>query len=286
MKKLLNSIWNEFIYGGHVLALGAANIVFTSSVLLNSKITWDFLIIVYLGVYLVYLYNRYHEIDKDSLTNSQSVNHFKKYYKFSPLIVIACFIIIFAIQIYFRKELAALTSALMLALGIFYSLYLKKITKKIFAFKSIFVPLMWASLMLLWAIYYSFWPNHGLILVFIFIYLRIFTGVTFCDIKDIESDRIEGLKTFPIILGKNKTLLFLNIINILSLMPLILGVYLNLFPSFSLILSFTSIYAYYYINKLKNDNINISNFTQKVNYNENPLWLVYILIGLLLNKLL
>jgi 4-hydroxybenzoate polyprenyltransferase len=286
MRKILNAIWREYVYGGHVLALGAVSIVFTSSILLGIKITWDFLLIVYLGVYLVYLYNRYYEIEKDSLTNLQSVNYFKKYAKFSPLIIILCVFIIFLIQIYLKKNLTICISAVMLFLGLSYSIYFKKLTKKILAFKSLFVPLMWASLVLFLFIYYQKTPNFSFLIISIFIFLRLLIGTSFADIKDIESDKEDGLKTFPIIFGKDKVFIFLNVLNILAIFPILLGVYLKLLPNLALCLLLTSAFKYYCIIKTKKRGANIADITRKFDYQENVLWSIYLLIDFLIVKLL
>lgn len=286
IKKILIAIWKEFIYGGHVLALGAVSITFASAILLSIKITWDFLMIVYLGIYSVYLYNRYYELDKDSLTNFQSVNYFKKYARFSPLIILFCIFIIFLIQIYFQPSSSILISALMLFLGIFYSIYLKKLTEKIFAFKNFFIPLMWASLIFFLAIYYSFSINYGLLLIFILIFLRIFIAATSSDIRDIESDKKENLKTLPVILGKESTFIFLNVLNVLTIFPILIGFYFKLLPNLSLTLLFTSVYAFYYINVAKKPTTDITNFNKKVIYPENIFWIFYISLGILINKLL
>mgnify|MGYP001562821980 CR=1 FL=1 len=73
IEKILKTIWKEFVYGGHLLSLGAASIVFTSAILLEIKITWDCLLVVYLGAQIIYLYNRYKEFKKDSLTNPENI---------------------------------------------------------------------------------------------------------------------------------------------------------------------------------------------------------------------
>ena len=77
LKKILNSIWNEFVYGGHLLSLGAVSIVYTASILLDIRITWDFLLVVYLGTESVYLYNRFKEYKVDFLTNPERTEHKK-----------------------------------------------------------------------------------------------------------------------------------------------------------------------------------------------------------------
>ena len=56
IKKILKSIWNELIYGGHLQPLGAASIVFVSGILLKIQITWDVLFVTYILFYPLFLY--------------------------------------------------------------------------------------------------------------------------------------------------------------------------------------------------------------------------------------
>ncbi|NCF75452.1 MAG: hypothetical protein GWO87_03125 [Xanthomonadaceae bacterium] len=44
IKKFLNFTWREFIYGGHLTALGASSVVFTVAILLDIPVGWDFLV--------------------------------------------------------------------------------------------------------------------------------------------------------------------------------------------------------------------------------------------------
>jgi hypothetical protein len=96
MAKIINNIlkflWQEFIYGAHLLALGAGAIIVSSTLLLNIKISWDYPLIIYLTAYTAYLFNRYKEIDKDIFTNPERTHHLKKYIKYVPLIISGVFL--------------------------------------------------------------------------------------------------------------------------------------------------------------------------------------------------
>lgn len=277
--KFLKSIWNEFVYGGHLLSLGAASIVFTSAILLGIKITWDCLLVVYLGAQIIYLYNRYKEFQKDSLTNPERTKHIKKYIKYTPLIIFCFIVILVGILIYFNKIVSLFFGLIMLFLGLFYSISLKNLTKKIIAFKTIFVSLMWALLVIFLAIYYSFPLNLAVVLVFVFIFLRLFINTNFFDIKDIESDKKEGLLTTPIVLGQKKLINMLSVVSVLSIIPIGIGLYYKLFPTFSIMLLFTIFYTFLYFQKIKNKNFNTDFLFSVWVDGEYLLWSVFILIG-------
>lgn len=280
IEKILKFIWNEFIYGGHLLSLGAVSVVFTSAILLDIKISWDCLIVVYLGAQIIYLYNHYKEFQKDFLTNPKRVEHIERYVRYIPWIIILFTLIFIGILLYINKLSALLFGFGLVLLGLFYSVYFKKFSKSIVEFKSFFVSLIWSLSVIFLAVYYSFSIlNFSLFLVSIFIFLRLFVHEIFSNIKDIESDKKENLLTLAIVSGKKKMINILNLVNILSVLPIILGIYLRLFPFYSLILIFTILYTFYYFRKLEDQKIN-QNFLYNVIVDaEFILWSVFILLG-------
>ena len=88
-----------------------------------------------------------------------------------------------------------------------------------------------------------------MLLMFFFIFLRGIINVTFFDIKDMESDGAQGLKTLPVILGKRSTLKFLHGLNLFSFLPLLAGVYIGIIPPFALSLFAFYFYDDYYLDK-------------------------------------
>ena len=255
IEKIVNSIWNEFVYGGHLLSFGAVSIVYTASILLDIRITWDFLLVVYLGTESVYLYNRFKEYKVDFLTNPERTEHIKKYVKYIPFIIFLMTFSAIVFVVYFNKISALTFGLLLLIIGLLYSLFFKKITEKIIAFKSFFVSLMWSLLVLFLAIYYSAPINLALFLFSVFVFLRFFVSVSFFDIKDIKTDKQEGLKTLAVVLKQSTLWQFLSIIAILAVLPLIIGVYLRILPISSLMLFLTIPYTFFYFKQLENKNI-------------------------------
>jgi len=279
LKKILTAIWNEFVYGGHLLSFGAASIVFTSAILLGIKITWDCLLVVYLGTQSVYLYNHFKEFEKDSLTNPQRSEHIEKYVKYIPLITLFFSLTAIVIVIYFNKILALLFGLLMLFGGLLYSKFLKKFTRRIIGFKDFLISFLWATLVIFLAYYYFFSWNFALILMVLFIFLRLFLNTNFFDMKDVESDIKEGLLTLPVILGKKTLIKFLTIINMLSMIPIIFGVFLDILPNFSLILLLTIPYSFYYLKQTSKESVDLRFLSYVLVDGEYLLWSIFILLG-------
>ena len=279
IEKIVNSIWNEFVYGGHLLSFGAVSIVYTASILLDIRITWDFLLVVYLGTESVYLYNRFKEYKVDFLTNPERTEHIKKYVKYIPFIIFLMTFSAIVIVVYFNKISALTFGLLLLIIGLLYSLFFKKITEKIIAFKSFFISLMWSLLVLFLAIYYSAPINLALFLFSVFVFLRFFVSVSFFDIKDIKTDKQEGLKTLAVVLKQSTLWQFLSIIAILAVLPLIIGVYLRVLPISSLMLFLTIPYTFFYFKQLENKKMSPSFLYNVIIDGEFIFWPFFVLSG-------
>jgi 4-hydroxybenzoate polyprenyltransferase len=279
MKKVLKAIWNEFVYGGHLLSLGAVSIVYTASVILSVKTTWDFLLIVYLGTESVYLYNRLKEYKIDFLTNPKRTEHIKNYVKFIPLIISIFSLAIVLLLIYEQKFSALLFAVILLIMGFLYSEIFKNYTKKVIGFKNLFVAFMWASLIIFLAVYFGLSFNLSLTFLFVFVFLRWAVNTSLFDYKDTLSDKKERLLTLVNILGEKKTFYLLNVISILAIIPIVLGIYLNYLPKFSLILILTMFYSFYYLKKVLDKNGDNEFLYNVIIDGEFILWTLFINLG-------
>lgn len=262
IKQILRFVKNEFIYGGHLLSFGASSIVFTSAIILNIKITLDFIVIVYLIFYVSYSYNRLKEFKKDFLTNFNRTKHIERYIKYIPLINFI-FILIIIIILFYNDDFNSFIFGLTILLfGYLYTDFFKEVTKKVAGFKNFYVAFVWATLVIFLAFYYNIFLSIPLLLLFIFVFLRWLLNTIFFDLKDIDTDKKDNLQTVPVLLGRRKTLVILQNINMLSLVPIIIGVYENIFPFFALSLCVFYFYSFYYLRRARKNEVNI----QKLSY--------------------
>jgi len=258
IKKVSKFIWNEFIYGGHLLSLGASAIMYLTTVLLGQKINIALLAIGYLLSQIVYSYDHLKTAEKDYLTNPDRVGHILKFKNF----LLGCFAtylaILIGMLIYLKSWHTTLVVIFIITFGILYSIVMKKFTKKIIIFKNIYTAFLWAFVIILVNAYYQLPLNNStLLLLFLFVFLKSLFSTIFFDIKDIKSDKEEKLKTLPIILGKERTLKSLHLLNLISFFPLIFGIQQNLFPSFILWLLIFYLYRIYYLEQSNKENTNI-----------------------------
>lgn len=254
---ILKLIKDEFIYGSHLLSLGAAAIAFTSAFLLDIPITWDFLTIAYLIFYSIYSYNRYKEFKNDFSTNSARTSHIKNYFIYYPFIIFFSSALAVLILLRFGNIGSFIFGFFLLISGFLYTDYFKKITEKIVGFKNFYVAFVWALLVIILSLYYNVFSGLKLYLIFFFVFFRWILNTAFFDLKDIDSDKKENLKTIPVFWGKEKTLLFFHIINILSFIPITVGVYKNILPFYSLSLLIFYFYSFYYLQKAKDTKTDI-----------------------------
>jgi len=248
IEKILKSIWDEFIYGGHLQSLGAASIVFVSGILLKIQITWDILFITYLMVCPIYLYNRFKEINIDYFTNPERTRHLRSYVRFMPTIFYLIVFFLIISLIYFSNLWVLIFGLFLVTLGLLYTAFIKKSTKRIIFFKNIYVSISFVLLPFFLAAYYSYSViTVSILSLSLFIFIKAFLMQIFLDIKDIESDKKERLQTFPIAVGIKKTLIFLSVFNVIATitLPIFFSFYLNIFPKLILMLIFTLPFDFY-----------------------------------------
>lgn len=249
VEQVLGFAWKEFVYGSHIFAFGAVSVVLMSAISLNIPVTWDFLLIVYLIFYSIYLYDHFSGAKKnDYLTNLERVQYLKDKRRI-PLVVSVSILISILILFYFSNFSSLFFGLIILFFGLLYNCCFKKITKKIIAFKNFFVSFVWTFLVVFLMWHYSCPLTLGLFLLASFIFLKLLIIQIFFDIRDIRSDREEKLLTLPIIFGKDRVLKILKLASILPIMIIFFCFYFNILPNFLFLLFLIIPFSFYYLGK-------------------------------------
>jgi 4-hydroxybenzoate polyprenyltransferase len=131
-----------------------------------------------------------------------------------------------------------------LVFGIYYP---KNLTSKIIGFKNLYVSLFWALSIVFLALYTNSKFEPTLLILFIFVFLRFIVSTVFFDLKDIESDKKEGLKTIPTVFGLRETTRLLNIVNLVSVLLLVGAILFRILPVYSASLVLFFFYDLYYV---------------------------------------
>jgi len=110
------------------------------------------------------------------------------------------------------------------------------------------------SVSLPWAVIGAFLPITvylgDLILIpllFYFFFTKLIINTVLFDVRDIEGDRLAGVRTVPSVIGRKRTQLLLLILNSTFIPWLLLTYYLGFFHHFLLVFGFIIIYGYCYI---------------------------------------
>lgn len=281
IKKVSKNIWDEFVYGGHFLALGDVIAMYVIAIILKINISWDFLVVVYLCVFASNLLNRTDESEEDAITNPVRVKIMKKYSDYFHLIVSMCLAASAILIFSFGNVQALLFAIFIIAIAALYTTSLKNLTRYVIGFKNLTAALFYALMVFFLAIYHHHSIDFAVLLMFVFYYLRIFISSAACDEKDIISDKSKGLKTFVIAFGKSRFKTFLNILNVFSGTLIVLGVIVGVLPVFSIGILFTILYATYYIH-FGSKIINKELFSSVVIDGEFLLWFPFVsIIGMI-----
>lgn len=250
VEKMLLAIWKEFIFGGHLFALGATCVVAMCSLLFGLPIGLDLLLVTYLIFYPIYLYDYTQGATDDVLTNSARANYLsgnKKAY----FVIAGSFAVLTMLFIHFSNSITMLLGFAVLVLGLLYSSYFKKLTKKIIAFKNFFVSAVWALLVLFFFFYYSVPITAAALIMAGFVFTRMVAIQILFDVRDVDGDRKNGLLTIPVVMGNHKEFGLLKCLNIASIALLSFAVYFHILPLISLSFVPVMFYAFSYIRKVK-----------------------------------
>ena len=242
-------------------------------------------LISYLLPLIIYSYDYYKDIDKDIKNSSERATFLKRKADRYPFVFTFYSLFLVSLLVLYSNWGRVVFIAAIMAGGILYNVVLKNLTKKIPAFKNMFTALTWALVGAFFPLfYYSMGINLSFIIAFLFIFMRVMNNVMFFDLKDMENDMSEGLKTLPVMLGKKGAINVLHALNIISFIPLIIGVYFNIIDIRGIFLLIFLFYSYFYINKA---NLASSNELEKTAHTladlEFILWPVVLIIVQFLN---
>lgn len=241
--QLIRVVGHEFVYGGHLLSLGASAIVWSVLILSNKDGGWPILLIPYLVMQIIYNYDHLSSEVED--TNVERTSYLLKA-KGKHISLLRFYFLVFLITCLFANVMVFLWALFMMIGGVLYANKLKPLTKKIAGLKDVYVALFWGLLVFLVSAYYSV-IDLFFFALFLFVFIRWVVNTVFFDIKDLRSDRKSGLKTLPVIWGVKRTVMFLHVLNVFSGIFLICLVNLDIFPHYSLLWLFLVLYSGYYL---------------------------------------
>lgn len=255
----LSKIIQELVHGGYLTALGAPSLVLTTMIITGSQVNIPLLVISYLLPLIVYSFDYMRDLDKDLETNSERSQHLQKKKKIYPFLLTFYIALLIMLLLLFSSINLIIFIVLITLGGLLYATALKGLTKKIPVFKNVYTVLTWSlGGTMFVSLFFSIPFSVSFIVIFIFINLKGMINAIFFDLKDYISDSKEGLKTLPVMLGRKNAINCLHILNVLAIIPIVLGVYYRIIPTISLSLIIFFLYSFYYLRtaqKAKNDEV-------------------------------
>lgn len=257
--KLAGMLWKEIVFGGHLFATGSVSVIMACAMIFMIPISWDILFVSYLLFYAIYLYDYTAGASSDELTNEDRARYFQCKNKSKCIVSIAS-AILFLVLLTVTNTVITLISLSVLILGLLYGSHFKKLTKKIPAFKNIFVSFVWSFMALFLFVYYSLPITYGALMLALFVFIRMMNIQILFDVRDVEGDIADGLLTIPALFGERTYTSILRLINFISIVFILVCVILGLFPFFTLAIMPMFYYAITYINRVIKSKKNYSSY--------------------------
>ncbi|MDY0387707.1 MAG: UbiA family prenyltransferase [Methanolobus sp.] len=249
ISKLASILWKELVFGGHLFATGSVSVIMACATIFMIPISWDILFVSYLLFYAIYLYDYSAGASSDELTNEDRARYLQCKNKSKCIVGIAS-VILLLVLLTFTNTVTTLIGMSILIFGLLYGSHFKKLTKKIPAFKNVFVSLVWSFMALFLFVYYSLPITYGALMLALFVFIRMMNIQILFDVRDVEGDIADGLLTIPALFGERTYTSILRLINLVSIVFIILCVILGLLPFFTLAIMPIFYYAVTYIDRV------------------------------------
>jgi len=231
--RYLYNLWIFLVRTDLYSAIGAGCLTGASMFLQELKVSILNILIAAFYVYAVHTINRLKDRNVGRIMGSFReelyIRHKKTYY----FLALCCLFV--AIGLSFAAGTAPFAILLMLALfGVLYNIRLFPASwgfrrpADIPASKSIFVALAWATITVLvprFTLELSI--SAGMVVAFLFVFTLVFAKSSLSDMVDIQSDRLVGEETIPVVIGEQKTRILLTVITALMGLILLGGVSLG-----------------------------------------------------------
>jgi 4-hydroxybenzoate polyprenyltransferase len=228
-----------------LLSLNSVMVVVFGSILYGFKIAPSLLLAAFLVTFGVYGLNKVTDKNEDSINRPETFTGLP-YFLWLSIAASAVGLMIGLLQ----NTVTFIVLSTPITTGAIYSVKISKSIprlKDILGVKSLIVALTWAITGAILPDFSLAAKANAIVIVFAYIFIRIFVGTILCDILDEKGDRAFGVKTIPLRLGRSKTkklLLAINSFGILLLFCCIeKGILIQFMPAFL----FGILYGYFAI---------------------------------------
>lgn len=233
----------SLVYSNVLISLSGVGMALFTQLLAGFPISIYPLFIAFVMPMVVYNLNRLTDIEEDKVNVPDRTQFVEKYSKYLAIISICAYIV--GLVYAFTEDLQLFTLSLIYpGLGVIYSVFR---TKKYLYVKNLIVGVAWGTIPIVTGSYYGEIFNNVVLFLFAFFTSSWFINTIIFDIKDIEGDRAEGVRTVPNTYGLQSTKLINLTLNVIISILVILLAFSGLIPIEGLILLLLSGYITVYI---------------------------------------
>lgn len=232
---LASRLYKEFVYGGHLLALGTSSMAATVAFVLGRTPTWELLLMAYLFSLGAYSINRLSDFKQDEVSHPDRTAFLRGRLGGLKFIAATCFVVGYVLAL--LRNLIFFAGLLVpLALALAYSVGSKKMKvtlgvsrlKELTLVKNVTISFGWSLVPVLVGLYFLQLPLSILALT-PFIFLRLMVNTIFFDQRDVEADAAFGVNTLPVRLGMSRSSRIMDVLDLVS------GVYIAAVVAFGVI---------------------------------------------------
>jgi 4-hydroxybenzoate polyprenyltransferase len=218
--RALRAAWSEFLYGGHLQALGSVAILATVAALFRAPFAWGLSVAMYAVSYAIYAYNRLFELPVDAATNPVRTAYLAAHERNLWRAFFVSSILAAAVILATASLPGAVFLGAIYAFGLLYTNIFKGFTRFVPGFKSWYVALAFAVLVFLpYAYAGQEIPFKSLSAFAGWVFWNAAIMQILLDVKDASSDAQAGLITIPVLLGRKRTFRVLAPLTILCALP-------------------------------------------------------------------
>jgi len=221
------------------------------------NINFGLLLAAFFLTFTVYNLNKLSDIKEDLINLPERAGFISRNKK--PIICATMASYIAALSLAFlQNPFAVLIILFPLCMGIVYSIKILSFRlKDVLGMKNITIALAWATTGSFLPLAVLSRPFIQVALVFYFLFLRCVVNTTTFDVRDIEGDRISGVRTIPVVFGRSKTKNLLLILNSTLIPWLAVSYFAGFFHQYLFVLIFAIAYGYWYILHFCKDGLKI-----------------------------
>lgn len=251
--KFLSFLIKSSIY---IAVIGASEAYFPF-LLYQISVEYSLLLANFLLTFTIYNLNKLTDIKEDSINLPERAGFINKNKKVITYATIASYVAALSLA-FLQNSFAVLIILFPLCMGIVYSIKILSFRlKDILGVKNAIIALAWAGTCSFLPIAVSFRAPIQILLVFYFLFVRCVVNTATFDVRDIEGDRMSGVRTIPVVLGRKKTKNLLLLLNSTLIPWLAFSYFAGFFHQYLFVLIFAIGYGYWYILHFCKDELKI-----------------------------